>query len=400
MKLLLLLAFLPVSACAQIAIQGETIYTMNGEPIKNGIILIRDGKIQAAGPADSIQVPDGYRTLQARVVTPGLIDAHSVVGFSGLLNQPHDQEQLEKSAPIQPELRAIDGFNAQDPLVEWVRSFGVTTLHTGHAPEALVSGQTMIVKTHPSHLESALINPAAMTAVTLGPGSLGATKDKAPGTTSKAVAMLRSELIKAQEYAKKQSLADPEKRGARDLRLETFQRALEGKQPLLITVHRHQDITAALRLASEFKLSIVLDGLSDAPLVLDVLKSSGFPLILHPPMARASEERENLSFETPAQLKQAGILFALQSGFETYVPKTRVVLFEAALAAAHGLKPSDALAAITIDAARILRISDRTGSIQVGKDADIALFDGDPFEYTTHCIGTIVSGALAHSAAR
>jgi imidazolonepropionase-like amidohydrolase len=390
----LALALVAPIARAQVAVRGETVYTMAGEPIRDGVVLVRGEKIERVGPASEVKPPEGYRVLQARVVTPGLIDAHSTVGLSGLLNQAHDQEQLEKSAPIQPELRAIDAYNARDPLVDWVRGFGVTTLHTGHAPGALISGQTMIVKTFPADPERALVVPAAMVAATLGPGALTDKKDKPPSTTPKAVALLRAELVKAQEYAQKRAKPDLEKRPARELRLEALGQLLEGRLPLLVTVHRHQDILAALRVAAEFKLRLVLDGVSDAPLVLEQLKQSGFPVILHPTMARASKELENLSLETAAKLKQAGIPFALQSGYEAYVPKTRVVLFEAALAAANGLTPAEALASITIDAARLLGIHERAGSLEAGKDADLALFDGDPFEYATHCVGVVVSGTV------
>ena len=159
-------------------------------------------------------------------------------------------------------------------------------------------------------------------------------------------------------------------------------------------MQRHQDILAALRLATEFKLKIILDGVADAPLVLTEIKKSGFPVFLHPTMYRANDETENLSVETASKLRKAGIPFALQSGFENYVPKTRLVLFEAAVAAANGLTQNEALAAITIDAAKLLGIQKRTGSLESGKDADLALYDGDPFEYTTHCTGVIVSGVV------
>jgi imidazolonepropionase-like amidohydrolase len=385
---------------AQLAVQGETIHTMAGEPIRDGVVLVKSNKVEAVGPAGTVAIPDGYRVLKAKVVTPGLIDARTVVGVSGILNQAQDQEQLEKSAAIQPELRAIDGYNSRDPLVDWVRGFGVTTLHTGHAPGALVSGQTMIVKTHPAAVEQAVISEAAMVAATLGPGANTDKKDKPPGTNSKAVAMLRAELIKSNEYAQKRSHADEEKRPARDLHLEALTRVLEGTQPLLVTVHRHQDILAALRVAAEFKLRVVLDGVSDAPLVLEEIRKSGFPVLLHATMARANEEKENLSVETASKLKKAGVPFALQSGYESYVPKTRVVLFEAAVAAANGLSFNEALAAITIDAARLLGIEKRVGSIEPGKDADLALYDGDPFEYTTHCTGVVVSGIVTDTQPR
>jgi len=125
------------------------------------------------------------------------------------------------------------------------------------------------------------------------------------------------------------------------------------------------------------------------------------PVIVHPTMRRSGMgETENASFETAAKLRAAGIPVALQSGYESYVPKARVVLFEAGVAAANGLSLEDALATITIDAARILGIEERVGSLQPGRDGDVALFDGDPFEYTTHCIGTVVNGELVSREAR
>jgi imidazolonepropionase-like amidohydrolase len=306
---------------------------------------------------------------------------------------------LEMSSAVQPELRALDAYNAKDPLVRWVRSYGVTTVNTGHAPAALISGQTMIVKTFGRTADEDVINPAAMTAVTLGRNGLtnaegGPAASKSPGNRSKAVAMLRAELIKAQEYAKKREAKDESKRPARDLKTETLLRALAGVQPLLITANRQQDIISALRLAQEFNLKIVLDGCADAPMVLAQIKASGFPVIVHPTMQRSFEDMENLSVETAGKLQAAGIPIALQSGYEAYVPKTRVVLFEAAVAAAHGLGFEAALASITSGAAQLLGIADRTGSLVVGKDADLALYDGDPCEYTSHCIGTIVGGIV------
>jgi imidazolonepropionase-like amidohydrolase len=388
-----------LSAAEPIAVRGEMVYPVSSAPITNGVVLIRDGKIQSVGPATETTLEPGTRTVDAKIVTPGLIDAHCTVGISGILNIPHDQDQLEKSAAIQPDLRALDSYNPRDALVSWVRQLGVTTLHTGPAPGALIPGQTMVVKTWPENADAAVLVPTAMLAATLGPGALSEAKDKPPGTAAKAVAMLRSELIKAREYAHKRDLEDVEKRPARDLRLEVLTRVLAGELPLLITAHRHQDIIGALRLANEFDLRLVLDGLADAHLVLAEIQSSGFPVIVHPPMARADSETENLSIETPVKLRSAGVLFAFQSGFESYVPKTRVVILEAAIARSNGLSFDDTLRALTLDSARILGVQDQIGSLEPGKDADLALFDGDPFEYVTHCTGTIVSGELVNAEA-
>lgn len=393
-SILLALALLGCAsaAAATVAVRGETVHTMAGEPIMDGVVIIRDDKISAVGPASSTPIPSGAHVFEAAVVTPGLIDAHSVVGLAGYLNQDHDQDQLERSAPIQPELRAIDSYNARERLIEWIRSFGVTTIHTGHGPGALVSGQTLIAKTSGSTVDDAVIVPTAMVAATLGEGATDEDRKKAPGTRSKAVAMLRGELIKAQDYQRKARSEDASKRPDRDLRMEALGRVLDRELPLLVTVQRHNDILSALRIAEEFDLRIVLDGAAEAYLVLDQIKQSGAPVFVHPLMQRAFAERENMSMETPAVLARAGVPIALQSGYESYVPKTRVVLFEAAIAVAYGLPYEKALAAMTIDSARLLGIQDRVGSIEKGKDADLALFDGDPFEYTTHCTGVIIGG--------
>ncbi len=385
------LCFLP-SVYGQIAVKGETVYTMAGEAITNGVVLINNGKITAVGPATTVQVPAGYRTLTAKVVTPGLIDAHTVVGLNGYLNQPHDQMALDGGASVQPELRATDAYNPEERLIEWVRELGVTTIHTGHQPSALIPGQTMIAKTWGKTVDDVTIVPTAMVSVVLGTAATGAA-GRSPGTRGKQAAMLRAELIKAQENATK-------KDAPKDLKSEIMARVIKGEVRLLITAHKDQDIMTALRLAKEFNLKIVLDGASEAQLVLNEIKASGFPVIIHPTMARAGGDTESLSMETASKLKAAGIPVALQSGYEGYVPKTRVVLFEAAMAAANGLSKSDALALITIDAAKILGLDGRIGSIAVGKDADIAMYDGDPFEYTSHCVGTIINGRVVSEVVR
>lgn len=385
---------------AQIAVRGETVHTMAGASVRDGVVLIRNGKIERVGSSTSVQIPDGYKIINARVITPGLIDAHTVVGLSGYLNQPHDQMQVERSAAIQPELRAIDAYNTRERLIEWLRGFGVTTIHTGHGPGSLISGQTMIVKTFGNNVDEAAIIPAAMIAATLSDAGLVADAGRAPGTHAKMYAMLRSELLKAQEYDAKQRTAKEDQKPGRDLRLETLLRVVKREIPLLVTVHRAHHIISALRLAKEFNIRVVLDGAAESYLVADQIKAAGVPVIVHPTMYRAFGETENLSMETAANLRKAGITIALQSGFEGYVPKTRVVLFEAAAASANGLSFDEALASVTTDAARLLGIGERVGSLEAGKDADLALFDGDPFEYTTHVTGVIINGRIVSEEVR
>jgi len=439
------------TAAAQIAVKGETVWTMAGEqPITNGVVLIKNGKIEAVGAANQIKIPINYRVINAKVVTPGLIDARTVIGLNGYLNQPHDQMALDQSSAMQPELRAIDSYNPEEKLVEWVRQFGVTTIHTGHAPGALISGQTMIVKTFGKTADAAAIVPTAMIAVTIGDSAI-VSGGRSPGTRAKQAALLRAELIKAVEAVRRaestknnqpnqtnttnrannnnqsnnndnspneanpnSSLKNPPTpinqntgnqtssapQPANDLRSEIMQKVIRREIPLLVTAHRAQDIMTALRIAKEFNTRIVLDGAAEAFMVIEEIKASGFPVIIHPTMYRAGGELESLSMTTASKLKAAGIIVALQSGYEGYVPKTRVVLFEAGVAAANGLSMREALATVTIDAARILGLDKRIGSIERGKDADLAMYDGDPFEYTTHCVGTIINGQIVSEVVR
>lgn len=398
---LTVLAVLAVPLSAQVAIKAQLIYTMAGAPIKDGVVLVdKEGKIAAVGAAGSVKIPAGTKVLTALVVTPGLIDAHSVVGLAGILNQRHDQDQLETSSPIQPQLRAVDAYNARERLVEWVRQYGVTTLHTGHGPGALMSGQTMVVKTRGNTVEEALVDSATMLAMTLGPEVSDNFSGKSPGTRAKGIAMLRAEFLKAQNYLRQQGDTNPDKRPARDLELETVGRVLQGKMPALITAQEIPDILGALRLQKEFGFRLVLDGASEAYLVIDQIKAAGVPVILHPTMMRTGGITASATLETAHRLIAAGIPVALQSGYESYVPKTRLVLFEAAMAAANGLSTEEALGTITSSAARIIGQDRRIGTLEPGKDADLVLFDGDPFEYTTHVCTVLIEGAVVSEGCR
>ncbi len=390
------------AAEAQVAVRAKTVHTMGpAGTINEGVVVIVDGKVAAVGPAASIRVPAGYRVLVAEVATPGLVDARSTVGLSGIYNTKHDSDQLERSSPMQPELRALDAYNPQERLVGYLRSFGVTTVHTGHAPGELISGQTIVVKTTGNTVEEALVASPAMVVATLDP-SAQKEGGKSPGTRGKMMSMLRQELIKAKEYQAKVQKAgdDAAKRPPRDLRMEMLGEVLAGEVPLAVTAHRAQDIASVLRLREEFGIKVVLDGGAEAHTMIPEIKAAGVPVLLHPTMMRQNGEGENASFATAAKLKAAGVPFALQSGFEPYVPKTRVVLLEAGVAAGYGLAREDALAAITIDAARLIGQAARVGSLEVGKDGDVALYNGDPLEYTTHCTAVVIDGKVVFEGKR
>ena len=379
------------SAEAQIAVKGEVVYTMDGNPIQNGVVLISDGKIERVGRASRVSIPSDYEVYEAKVVTPGMIDARTVVGLAGYYNQQHDQDILETSNAVQPELRAIDAYNAREFLVGYVNSKGMTTIHTGHGPGAVMSGQTMIVKTTGRTLDEALVDSTTMIAMTLGSGVRG--NFSSPGTRSKLVAVLRQELVRAKAFAEKRAAGEEQ---SRDLKMEVLADLIDGKVKALVSANTASDIITALRIQREFGFPMVLEGAAEAYLVLDEIKASGVPVILHPPMIRPFGEAKNASFETAAKLQEAGIPFAFQSGYEGYVPKTRIARYEAAIAAANGLGMENALFATTLGAAQILGVDGRIGSLERGKDADLVLFDGDPFEYLTNVEAVIIDGKVVY----
>lgn len=406
-----------ILADTALVVQAKKILTAAGKTIEDGTIVCVDGKIKAVGKTGEMNIPADSKILKCEIVMPGMVDVRTCVGLSGILNIKNDSDQLESSSPLQPELRAIDAYNPREELVEYIRSFGVTTVHTGHAPGELISGQTLIAKTIGNTVEESLLIDGRAIAATLGEGSTKAGK-QSPGTRGKQMAMLRALFIEAQEYKSKlakQTEAKPDKDANKDtnkdankdanrdkpsepvtrnLKLEALVDVLAGKKALLITADRAQDIASAIRLVDEFKIKLWLDSAADAQLMIPEIKAAAITVLLHPSMARASGAKENLSFQTAAKLHAAGIPFAIQGGFEAYVPKVRVILFEAAVAAAHGLSFDAAIESITISPAKILGIQDRVGSIEIGKDADLALFDGDPFEYTTHCVGVVINGQI------
>lgn len=378
-----------ITSAETIFVFGEEIHPVTQPVIRNGVVVVEDGTIQAVGPASMVDGREADRVIQASVVVPGFVDARATVGLTGQFNHEHDQDHLDTSEAMQPELRAIDAYNWKERLVEWVRGFGVTTVHTGHSPGELISGQTCIVKTAGRGLQDDLVQTCWGVSATLGEGAQRS--GSSPGNRSKAVAMLRQTMIAAEERLKNRS-----ERGEgnlfRNLREEMLEDIASGERPLIVHADRAFDISAALRLKEEFGLDVVLESAAEAHGMIDAIKAANVPIFLHPTMARGSGERLNVSFTTAAKLREAGVPVAFSTGYEAYVPKVRVLVFEAAMAIPYGLSREDALAMITIEPAKILGIQDRVGSIEPGKDADLAFFDGDPFEWVTHCEGVMIDG--------
>ncbi len=397
------LIFNATCAQAQVVVHGELVYTMAGQPIENGAVIVQDGKIAAIGQASQINVPDAMEVLHAKVVTPGLIDARCTVGVSGILNYDHDQDQLESSEPIQPELRALDAYNG----ARRARRLGTEFWY--HDNPHRTRPRRVDLWPNAGHQDDGQHCRASRAGRRTRRGRLP--------SLQRTQGRYRITRHARQDGCHAPRGADPGSRvsdqadcGRSQRRLGTSCASTAFGSPGMGPAGRaspanhrascpgHQQCVAGWPTSSKFRLW--LDGGAESYLLIDEIRAAGVPVIIHPTMARPLGELENASFETAGKLAAAGIPLAMQGGYEPYVPKTRVVLFEAALAAAHGLPRDKALAAITIDAARLLGVDQRVGSLEIGKDGDLALYDGDPFEYTTHCTGVVIDGKVVSTIRR
>ena len=368
--------------------------TASGEPILDGAVVVRDGKIEAVGPAKDVKRPFGAKVVTAAEVTPGLIDAGTCAGISGSYNLPADQDQDEISDPNQADLRVLDGFNPTEPMFEFLFANGITVVHA--APGRLpVLGGTTGVFAPGSTVEAGALNREFAVWVNLGETPKAAMKGKLPTTRMGTAAVVRRAFQDAKNYKVKK------KDGATDPKLEALLPALEGKRPVIFAAHRADDIRTALRISDEFGLKPMIALGTEAVQLTDELAKREVPVIVHPTMQRPGDSMETLNtrLSTAAELKAKGVRVVLGTNFEGYVPKQRIVRHEAAVAAANGLGAAGALAAITLDSAKLLGIAKERGSIEVGKVADIVLYDGDPFQVTTHVTLTLQNGKIVYDRA-
>jgi imidazolonepropionase-like amidohydrolase len=385
------------------AVLAGRVHTVSDRDFTNGVILVEDGKITAVGKRSDVKIPPDVPVLTAAEVTPGLIDAHSVMGLSGAFNlATADQDQDELSDPNQADCRVLDGFNPNEPLLEFLRREGVTTIHAVPGRMNVIAGQTGVFHTSGATAEAMTLRFPAGLLVNLGETPKTAYPNKLPTTRMGEAALVRSAFTQAQNHARKKGAAKgDDKQPPANPKLDALGLALDKKVPVFFSAHRADDLQTALRLAKEFNLQPRLDLATEAYLMADSLTDAGVPVVVHPTMQRAGGSMETLN----SQLSNAAVLadhkvpFAIGTGFEGYVPKTRVLRYEAAMAMVNGLGRERALAAVTAYPARLLGLEDSLGSIEPGKVADLVLYDGDPFEHTTHVTYTIQQGRVVYDRA-
>ena len=408
--LLICVAASPGLVAQNFAVLAEHLYTMaDGTQGGPGLVLIRDGKIEAVRTGPHQQPPDGYTVLKAAFVTPGLIDTDTTAGISGAYNVRADQDQDEATDPNTADVRSLDSFNPNERLLQVLNQYGVTTVQTAPGPRNPVAGRAGIFKTaapgsaSPTVEQLAVRQESAMV-FNLGdnPKDTYGKKDKAPATRMKTAEIIRHALSDAKAYEEKwdkwkKEGSDISKQPSRDMKLEALLPVVDGKLPAIFNAYRADDIDTAIRIGNEFHLHYMLASVTEGYLITDAIRRAGVPCLLGPVMQRfESLQTANATFENPAILKRAGIPIALMTGLEDYVPKNRILLFEAGIAAANGLGMEQAVRTVTADAAKVLSIDDRVGSLAPGKDADVALFDGDPFEYTSHVLAVLVGGQVSY----
>ena len=384
-----------------LVLKNGNVMTMAG-PAFVGDVAIENGKIVAVGQSLSYSDAE-VRDVTGMTVMPGIVDPHCHIGMWEDAMGFEGADGNECTNPITPELRAIDAINPYDRCFEEAAAGGVTTCVTGPGSANVIGGQFVAIKTYGDSVDDMVLRFPVAVKAAFGenPKRVYNGKNQTPSTRMATAALMRKALIEAQEYNEKleKGKADPEKMPERNLGKEILARVIRRELPMKIHAHRADDILTAIRICREFKLRYTLDHCTEGYLITDKLKEALGEdcegIIVGPLLTdRSKIELKNLSFKAPKVLEKAGIEYAMMTDHpvtpEQYLPICT------AIAVREGASEEGALKAITINAAKITGIADRVGSIEVGKDPDIAVFSGHPFDFRSRCVLTLVNGKVAH----
>lgn len=369
-------------------IQHGILHTMESDCPIQADLLIQDGKI--AKIEKSIRPEKNTEIINAEGlhVYPGFIDVYSHIGIAQEQTTAQTDYSNEGTNPVTPFIRAIDGINPMDSAFHNALAAGVTGVMVGPGSSNPIGGQFVFIKTYGRCVEDMVVLAPAAIKIALGenPMSTYGINGTIPATRMGIASLIREELFRAKQYLQK---GDEQK----DYRMECYRELFVSKIPLKAHVHRADDIFTAIRIAKEFGLGLTLDHCTEGHLIAQEIAASGFPTIVGPSLAsRNKEEVAYSDFKTPGILHKAGVSVALTTDHP--VSRIQYLPLCAALAAKEGLGEQAALRAITIDAAKICRVVHRLGSLKEGKDADLAIFDGNPLEISSSVRMTIINGKV------
>lgn len=382
-----------------ILIKNGKLFTMAGVNIEKGDILVENGKIVAIG--EKVEAPKDAEIIDAegKLVFPGFIDAHchlgmweDAIGFEGA-------DGNEAVDPVTPHLRAIDAIYPMDVTFEEAREGGVTTVCTGPGSANVIGGIFSTIKTYGHRIDDMIIQETAALKIAFGenPKRVYSGQKKSPSTRMATAAVLREQLYKAKTYKEKLEKAknDPDKKPDFDIKLEPLVKVLNKEIPLKAHAHRTDDIFTALRIAKEFDVDMTLDHCTEGHLIAEDLVKEGRYVISGPQLtARTKYELKNKTFKSPGIMAKAGLKVAITTDHPVIPVQYLPVC--AGLAVKDGMDEMEALKAVTINAAEVLGINDRVGSLEVGKDADIAIFDGHPFDVTSKSEVVLINGEVVY----
>jgi imidazolonepropionase-like amidohydrolase len=384
-----------------ILLKNGTVYTMENGILENCDIQVKDGKIEKIG--SDLPSVEAYEVIdcEGKLVFPGFIDAHThlgmwedSIGFEGA-------DGNEMTDPITPHLRAIDAINPMDRNFDEALEGGVTSCASGPGSANIIGGTFAAIKTAGNVIDKMIIKNDIAIKCAFGenPKRIYNSKNKAPMTRMSIAGEFRATLYKAKEYMNKKDRAngDVEKMPAFDMKLEALIPVLRREIPLKAHAHRADDIMTAMRIAKEFDTKLTLEHCTEGHLIWEEILENNMVAVVGPSFGERSKfELKNLTFETPGILAKNGVKIAIMTDHPV-IPLHHLNLM-ASLAVKSGLDYTEALKAITINAAEILELDDRIGSIKEGKDADIVVWDNDPLDVQSKVLYTIVDGKVAYKA--
>jgi imidazolonepropionase-like amidohydrolase len=386
-----------------VAIVGGLVVPVTGDPIEGGTVLVRDGKIAAVGRG--VDVPDGVEVVDASGswVLPGLIEAHGHVGVHEEAEGWAGSDTNEMTDPVTANVRAIDAINPAELGFRDAVSGGVLAVNVNPGSGNPIGGQTVALKCWGRTVDQmALRQPSGMkSALGENPKRVYGEQKKTPSTRLGTAAVIRGAFVDAANYlakieAEARKAEGDRKPVDRDLKLEALGLVLRREIPWRQHCHRADDIATAIRISEEFGYRLVIDHGTEAHLLADIIAAKDIPVIIGPLFtSRSKVELRNRSLANPGKLDAAGVTIAITTDHP--VVPINFLSYQAALAVKHGLDRDAALRSLTINPARIVGIDDRLGSLEVGKDADFAIWSGDPLDVLSRVERAFIDGAEIYS---